>query len=111
MPCTLTVSDRDGHIVTVTGPVPEAARTRALDGLGWKPASRKTGGTAYRCDTVVTLVDEGCPSPPVPSMPCGGMRWRLSPPPALRRPSAGSCRCRPCRRPTAQRRRPDSPFP
>ena len=59
VPCTLTVSDRDGHIVTVTGPVPEAARTRALDGLELEARLRKTGGTAYRCDTVVTLVDEG----------------------------------------------------
>ena len=59
VPCTLTVSDRDGHSVTVTGPVPEAARTRALDGLELEARLRKTGGTAYRCDTVVTLVDEG----------------------------------------------------
>lgn len=58
-PCTLTASDRDGHSVTVTGPVPEAARTRALDGLELEARLRKTGGTAYRCDTVVTLVDEG----------------------------------------------------
>ena len=58
-PCALTASDRDGHTVTVTGPVPEAARTRALDGLELEARLRKTGGTAYRCDTVVTLVDEG----------------------------------------------------
>ena len=58
-PCALTASDRDGHTVTVTGPVPEAARTRALDGLELESRLRKTGGTAYRCDNVVTLVDEG----------------------------------------------------
>ena len=62
-PCTLTASDRDGHSVTVTGPVPEAARTRALDGLELEARLRKTGGTAYRCDTVVTLVDEGLSLP------------------------------------------------
>ena len=58
-PCTLTVSDGDGHAVTVTGPVPEAARTRALTGEELEERLRKTGGTAYRCGTVVTAVDEG----------------------------------------------------
>ena len=62
-PCALTASDRDGHTVTVTGPVPEAARTRALDGLELEARLRKTGGTAYRCDNVVTLVDEGLSLP------------------------------------------------
>ena len=62
-PCTLTASDRDGHTVTVTGPVPEAARTRPLDGLELEARLRKTGGTAYRCDNVVTLVDEGLSLP------------------------------------------------
>ena len=59
VPCTLTASDRDGHTVTVTGPVPEAARTRALNSLELEARLRKTGGTAYRCDNVVTLADEG----------------------------------------------------
>ena len=62
-PCALTASDRDGHSVTVTGPVPEAARTRALDGLELESRLRKTGSTAYRCDNVVTLVDEGLSLP------------------------------------------------
>lgn len=62
-PCTLTASDQDGHRVTVTGPVPEAARTRALDGLELEARLRKTGGTAYRCDNVATLVDEGLSLP------------------------------------------------
>lgn len=59
VPCTLTAADRDGHAVTVTGPVPEAARTRALTGADLEARLRKTGGTAYRCETVVTAVDEG----------------------------------------------------
>ena len=58
-PCALTVSDGDGHTVTVTGPVPEAARTRALTGAELEERLRKTGGTAYRCGTVATAVDEG----------------------------------------------------
>uniref|UniRef100_UPI003AB5B6D0 peptidase U32 family protein n=1 Tax=Dysosmobacter sp. TaxID=2591382 RepID=UPI003AB5B6D0 len=49
VPCTLTAADRDGHAVTVTGPVPEAARTRALTGADLEARLRKTGGTAYRC--------------------------------------------------------------
>ena len=63
VPCTLTASDREGHDVTVTGPVPEAARTRALDGTELESRLRKTGGTAYRCDNVVTLVDDGLSLP------------------------------------------------
>ena len=63
VPCTLTSSDREGHDVTVTGPVPEAARTRALDGAELESRLRKTGGTAYRCDNVVTLVDDGLSLP------------------------------------------------
>ena len=62
-PCTLTVSDGDGHTVTVTGPVPEAARTRSLTGEELESRLRKTGGTAYRCDTVVTAVDDGLSLP------------------------------------------------
>ena len=63
VPCALTASDPDGHSVTVTGPVPEAARTRPLDGLELEARLRKTGGTAYRAGTVVTLVDEGLSLP------------------------------------------------
>jgi putative protease len=62
-PCALTAADRDGHSVTVTGPVPEAARTRALDGAELEARLRKTGGTAFHCENVVTLVDEGLSLP------------------------------------------------
>ncbi len=62
-PCTLTASDEDGHTVAVTGPIPEPARNRPLDGLEVEARLRKTGGTAFRCDTVVTLVDEGLSLP------------------------------------------------
>ena len=62
-PCTLTASDNQGHDVTVTGPVPEAARTRALTGEELESRLRKTGGTAYRCGTVVTAVDQGLSLP------------------------------------------------
>ena len=62
-PCRLTASDKDGHTVTVTGPVPEAARNRSLDGADVEARLRKTGGTAFRCDTVVTLVDDSLSLP------------------------------------------------
>ena len=58
-PATLTASDRDGHTVTVTGPVPETARTRPLTSEDLESRLRKTGGTAFHCDTVTTLVGEG----------------------------------------------------
>ena len=62
-PCALTAADRDGHTVTVTGPVPETARTRALDGAELDARLRKTGGTAFRCGDVSVLLDEGLSLP------------------------------------------------
>ena len=55
---TLTVSDGD-HTLTVVGPVPEAARSRALTEDEVAQRLRKTGGTAYRCEQVVVTLDEG----------------------------------------------------
>jgi len=61
-PCRLTVSDGERD-VTVEGPIPETARNRALTGPEVEERLRKTGGTAYRVDTAVTLVDEGLSLP------------------------------------------------
>lgn len=47
-PASLTLTDEDGHTVTVTGPVPEPARTRALEGSDVAAQLSKTGGTPYR---------------------------------------------------------------
>ena len=58
-PCLLTVSDRDGHTVTVTGAVPEAARNRSITASEIEERLRKTGGTAFRCENAVVRVDEG----------------------------------------------------
>ena len=63
VPCTLTARDRDGHTVTVTGPVPEAARTKALTADELRIRLEKTGGTGYRCAFVETSVDEGLSLP------------------------------------------------
>lgn len=55
---TLTVSDGE-HTVTVTGPVPEMARSRALTAEEVQQRLSKTGGTAYRCEKVEVTLDEG----------------------------------------------------
>ena len=62
-PCTLTAADPDGHTVTVTGPVPEAARTRSLTAEELETRLGKTGGTGYRCAGVEATVDEGLSLP------------------------------------------------
>ena len=58
-PCLLTVSDADGHTVTVTGAVPEAARNRAITASEIEERLKKTGGTAFRCEKAAVRVDEG----------------------------------------------------
>ncbi|MCI7712850.1 MAG: U32 family peptidase [Clostridiales bacterium] len=62
-PCTLTAETEDGRAVTVTGPVPEAARSRAITAEELCQRLRKTGGTAYRCKAVTAEVDEGLSLP------------------------------------------------
>ena len=58
-PCLLTVSDGDGHTVTVTGAVPEAARNRAVTASEVEQRLKKTGGTAFRCENAAVRVDGG----------------------------------------------------
>ena len=58
----LTVSDTDGHSVTVTGGVPEAARTRPLTPEAVSKQLAKTGA-AYRCDAIRARVDDGLSLP------------------------------------------------
>ena len=47
-PCRLTVSDRDGHTASAEGPIPEPARSRALEAGEIKARLCKTGGTPFR---------------------------------------------------------------
>jgi putative protease len=63
VPCALTAADRDGHTVTVTGPVPETARSRAVTAEEIVDRLKKTGGTAFRCESVEAAVDEGLSLP------------------------------------------------
>ena len=63
VPCSLTAEDSDGHAVTVTGNIPEAARNRAVTGEEICQRLTKTGGTAYRCESVTADVDDGLSLP------------------------------------------------
>ena len=62
-PCTLTASDADGHTATVSGPVPEAARSRAVTAEEIAQRLKKTGGTAFTCADAAVTVDEGLSLP------------------------------------------------
>ncbi len=63
LPCSLTVQDEAGHAVSVTGPVPENARTRAITVDDFCARLQKTGGTPYRCVKASAEVDEGLSLP------------------------------------------------
>jgi len=62
VPCTLTASD-GAHTVTVFGSVPEAARNRALTDTEVADRLKKTGGTAFRCESVDVTVEDGLSLP------------------------------------------------
>ena len=55
----LSAEDFDGHTVTVFGPVPEAARNRAVTAEDIAARLSKTGGTGYHCEHADVTVDEG----------------------------------------------------
>ena len=59
VPASLTVSDADGHTVTVAGAVPEAARNRSLTAEEVAARLKKTGGTAFACEDAAAEVAEG----------------------------------------------------
>ena len=55
----LRAGDADGHTVTVTGSVPEAARSRALTAEEVEARLKKTGGTAFSVFSCVVSLDDG----------------------------------------------------
>ena len=59
----LTAYDEEGHSVTVTGAVPEAARNRAVTAEEIESRLGKTGGTPYRCVEIHAEVEEGLSLP------------------------------------------------
>lgn len=59
VPAVLTAEDCDGNMVSVSGGVPEAAKTRALTAEDVGERLKKTGGTAFSAENVSVTVDEG----------------------------------------------------
>ena len=55
----LRAEDADGHTVTVTGSVPEAARNRALTAEEVEVRLKKTGGTAFAVTSCAVTLDDG----------------------------------------------------
>mgnify|MGYP000537214313 CR=1 FL=1 len=55
----LTAADPDGHTLTVTGNVPEAARNRALTAEEVETRLKKTGGTAFSAAQCAVALDGG----------------------------------------------------
>ena len=58
-PLRLRAEDADGHTLTVTGNVPEAARNRALTAEEVEARLKKTGGTAFTVDFCAVTLDDG----------------------------------------------------
>ena len=58
-PMALTASDPDGHTVTVTGAVPETARSRAVTADEVEARLKKTGGTAFSVEHCAVTLDGG----------------------------------------------------
>ncbi len=58
-PVSLTVRDNDSHEVTVSGSIPEAAKTRAVDREFLVAKLDKTGGTPYYFEDFECCIDDG----------------------------------------------------
>ena len=58
-PMRLRAEDADGHTLTVTGNVPEAARNHALTAEEVEARLKKTGGTAFTVDFCAVTLDDG----------------------------------------------------
>lgn len=58
-PSTLTVTDENGNSVSVSGAVPEAARSRAVTSEELESRLGKTGGTVYRPTAIAADVADG----------------------------------------------------
>ncbi len=84
----LTVLDFAGNRADVTGPVPEEARSRALEAEELKDRLKKTGGTIFTAESIRVDLDEGL------SLPASAIN-------ALRRDALEQllhCRCAPPKR-------------
>lgn len=61
--CRLTVLDFAGNRAEAAGPVPEEARSRALDAADLKSRLQKTGGTIFTAERITVHLDEGLSLP------------------------------------------------
>lgn len=92
-PVACTLSDGEGHMLTKTGAVPEAARNRAVTAGDVEEQLSKTGGTPYRVTQVEAQVEPGLA---LPKAELNGLRRALleeltrlrEAPPARRRGAA-----------------------
>ena len=57
--CRLTVTDPEGRVCALDGPVPEVARVQELTRDALAERLSKTGGTPYRCDSVFADITPG----------------------------------------------------
>ena len=62
-PVQVGVEDREGRVVTAAGPIPEAARRRAVTQSEVDAQLSKTGGTPYQVTEVRALVEDGLAAP------------------------------------------------
>ena len=62
-PILLTATDEDGNIASAEGPVPEAARNRAVTSEELESRLMKTGGTVFRPTAIEVAVDDGLSLP------------------------------------------------
>ena len=62
-PILLTAEDEDGNIAVAEGPVPEAARNRAVTSEDLESRLQKTGGTVFRPTKVEAFVEDGLSLP------------------------------------------------
>ena len=62
-PILLTATDEDGNIATAEGPVPEAARNRAVTAEELESRIAKTGGTVFHPTAIEVAVDDGLSLP------------------------------------------------
>jgi len=62
-PAQVGVADGEGRVSTAAGPIPEAARTRAVTAEQVEEQLSKTGGTPFRSEKVRALVEDGLSLP------------------------------------------------
>lgn len=73
-PVQVGAEDQEGRVATAAGDTPEVARSRAVTSADVEAQLSKTGGTAYRCTEVRSLVEDGLS---VPLSTLNGLRRKV----------------------------------